>query len=374
MFTTQQLFSTKHVLWFGGMLLVIWSGATLAVSDEETDSPGRVRSLTGHLITDPAKVMGAESCKECHKSEHAAWSASMHAKNYERIDSSSGKKIAAAYGSTKVCQNCHSTPHTDTAKFAGAVGVSCESCHSQSGGENGWFAIHSDYGGKEIKRENETQEHLKERLAKCETAGMVRAADAHALAKNCYACHLIADEKLLAAGHKTGQSSFDLIPWMQGEVRHNFQVDQNENAESPSLLKARYGTTLEQRKRILLVVGKMVELETCLRNLASIDAGNLNESYAGRRGWAGRAEDAYEFLDEEIGEAVENDQIKAALKAVKKIDLGRKFEDQAGAKVAADELAEIVRTFVEDADAAELSDLDKLVNDLDKPKGTPYTR
>ncbi|TWT61341.1 multiheme c-type cytochrome [Rubinisphaera italica] len=352
---------------------MIWSSATLAVSDDETDSPDPVRSSTGHLITDPAKVMGAESCKECHKSEHAAWSASMHAKNFERIDSSSGKKIAAAYGNTKVCQNCHSTPHTETAKFAGAVGVSCESCHSPAGGDEGWFKIHSDYGGKDVKREDETEEHLKERLAKCKAAGMVRPADANILAKNCYSCHIIADEKLLAAGHKTGQSSFDLIPWMQGEVRHNFQVDQSVNADSPSLLMARYGTTTAQRKRKLLVIGKIVELEICLRNLASIDAANLNESYAGRRGWAGRAEDAYEYLDEEIGEAVDNDQIKAALKAVKKIDLGRKFEDQPGAKAAANQLSDIVKSFAEDADADDLAKLDKLVDDLDKPKGTPYT-
>lgn len=371
--TTLQILSAKHLLWFGGILLVIGSGATLAVSDEETDSSGQTRTQSGHLIKDPAKVMGAESCKECHKSEHAAWSASKHATNYERINSSSGKKIAEAYGSTKVCLNCHSTPHTENAKFAGSVGVSCESCHSPAGGDDGWFKIHSDYGGKDVKREDETAEHLKERLAKCEAAGMVRAADVGALAKNCYSCHIIADEKLLAAGHKTGQSSFDLIPWMQGEVRHNFQVDQSVNAESPSLLKARFGITTEQRKRKLLVVGKLIELETCLRNLASIEAGNLSESYAGRRGWAGRAEDAYEFLDEEIGEVVENDQIKAALKAVKKIELGRKFEDQAGAKAAADHISEIVKSFVEDADAEDLAELDKLVNDLDKPVGTPYT-
>lgn len=322
---------------------------------------------------DAMKVMGAESCKKCHESEYTAWSMTMHFKNHERIASAAGKQYAAKVGSTDSCASCHSTPHTATAKFAGTAGVSCESCHTPAGGADGWFELHSNYGGKDVKREEETAEHRAQRLAACDATSMIRASNTYDLAKNCYSCHIVADEKLLQAGHKSGHSDFDLIPWMQGEVRHNFQVDQKTNAESPSLLKAVSGTTTEQRKRTLLVVGKMVELEVCLENLSKIDAAGLKESYAGRKGWAGRAEDAFEYLEEDIAEAIENEHVTAAINAVKDIKLGRKFEDQPGAKAAAAKLAAATKAFAASANTADLAGLDELVNDLDNAKGKTYS-
>lgn len=335
---------------------------------------------TGHMTLaadaaadfDATKVKGAESCRKCHEAEYAAWTQSTHFRNHERITSSAGKKYAEAYGSTDACMTCHSTPHTQDAQFAGAVGVSCESCHMPAGGDDGWFDLHSNYGGEGLKREDESVDHLAERLAGCEKAGMIRAADAYALARNCYSCHIVANEKLLAAGHKPGHSDFDLIPWLEGEVRHNFQVDQKSNEESPSLLAARENIDAAQRKRVMLVVGKIVELEVCLRNLAAIDAGNLKERYAGRRGWAGRAEDAFEFLAEEIAPAVENDQVDSAIAAVEGIRLGRKFKDQQAAQTAADKLELAARLLIARQAEVDLAGLDKLVEDLGRPQGKTY--
>lgn len=322
---------------------------------------------------DASKIMGAMSCKKCHESEYASWTQTVHFKNHARIASDAGKQYAAKAGGTDSCKSCHSTPHTDTAKFAGTAGVSCESCHTPAGGADGWFDLHSNYGGKDLKREQESPEHLKQRMAACDATSMIRAASVYDLAKNCYSCHIVGDEKILQSGHKPGHSDFDLIPWMQGEVRHNFQVDQKTNAESPSLLKARDGIAAKQRKRVLLVVGKIVELETCLENLAAVAPDNLKEGYAGRKGWAGRAEDAFEYLEEDIGEAVKNEHISAAIDAVKRLKLGRKFEDQAGAKAAAANLAAAAQAFVANSGSADLSALDELVEDLDKAKGKTYT-
>lgn len=319
-----------------------------------------------------SRVMGAESCKKCHESEYQAWTGSMHFKNHERITSANGKQYSAKMGGTSSCVSCHSTPHSASAKFAGTAGVSCESCHSAAGGADGWFELHSNYGSKDLKRADETADHRKQRLEACDATSMIRASNVYELAKNCYSCHIVADEKLLSSGHKPGHSDFDLIPWMQGEVRHNFQVDQQTNAESPSLLKARDGVSAAQRKRELLVVGKMVELEICLESLSAIDEGNLKEGYAGRKGWAGRAEDAFEYLDEEIGEAITNPHVAAAVNAVKDIDLGRKFKDQAAAKAATVKLADAAKAFAASASTADLSGLDELVEDLDKAKGKTY--
>lgn len=339
-------------------------------------TPGATAALAAFLTAsadhDAAKVMGAESCRKCHEAEYTAWTSTVHFKNHERIASAAGKQYAAKAGGTDSCASCHSTPHTATAKFAGTAGVSCESCHTPAGGADGWFELHSNYGAKDTKREDETAAHRKERLAACDATTMIRAENTYALAKNCYSCHIVGNEKLLQAGHKPGHSDFDLIPWMQGEVRHNFQADQKTNAESPSLLKAVKGTTTEQRKRILLVVGKIVELETCLQNLSEIDAASLKEGYAGRKGWAGRAEDAFEYLDEDIGEAIKNEHVAAAISAVKDIDLGRKFDDQASARVAVAKLAAAAKAFSTSAGATDLSGLDELVDDLDKAKGKTY--
>ncbi len=177
---------------------------------------------------------------------------------------------------------------------------------------------------------------------------------------------------MLAAGHKPGHSDFDLIPWMQGEVRHNFQVDQKTNAESPSLLAARAGIDTAQRRRLMLVVSRIVELEVCLRNLAAIDAGNLKARYAGRRGWAGRAEDAFESLAEEIGPAVSSPAVDAAVAAVENITLGRKFTDQAAASEAADKLQMAARLLIAEQAEVDLAGVDELLEDLDKPQGDSW--
>ena len=321
---------------------------------------------------DATKVKGAESCRKCHAAEYTAWSHSTHFRNHERISSSAGQKYAKAYGGTDVCMTCHSTPHTSAAQFSGDVGVSCESCHAAAGGDGGWFDLHSDYGGKEFKREDESAAHLLERQDACEKAGMIRSGNAYALAKNCYTCHIVADEKLLGTGHKPGHGDFDLIPWTQGEVRHNFQIDQKLNADSPSLLTARSGIETAQRRRLMLVVGKIVELEVCLRNLAAIDAGNLKKRYAGRRGWAGRAKDAYEFLAEDIAPAIDNALVDSAVAAVKPLPLGRKFKDQLKAVAAADKLQMAARLLTAEQAEVDLAGLDKLVEDLGKPQGKTY--
>jgi hypothetical protein len=346
-------------------LLVI--GHCLLIATEMAGS-----SHAGDATIDATRVKGAESCRKCHQAEYTAWSQSTHFRNHERLSSSAGQKYAKAYGGTDVCMTCHSTHHTSAAQFSGEVGVSCESCHSAAGGDGGWFDLHSDYGGQEFKREDETAAHLQKRQDACEKAGMIRAENAYALAKNCYTCHIVADEKLLGAGHKPGHSDFDLIPWMQGEVRHNFQVDQKTNADSPSLLMARSGTTTAQRKRLMLVVGRIVELEVCLRILAGIDGGNLKQRYAGRRGWAGRAEDAYEYLAEDVAPVVDNAVVDSAMAAVKSLPLGRKFKDQQKAVVAADKLQMAARLLIAEQATVDLAGLDQLIEDLGKPKGKTY--
>lgn len=317
---------------------------------------------------DPANIKGAESCTKCHQAEHKAWEQTVHFKNHSRITSPAGKEYAKKAGGTESCFACHSTPMTDQSKV---VGVSCESCHSPAGGPNGWFDLHSNYGSPNLKRADEDATHRDKRLADCDAAGMIRASNLYALAKNCASCHIVNDEKVLLAGHKSGHADFSLVPWTDGEVRHNFQVDQKKNADMPSLLKAIAGGSEAERNRTMLVVGKLVELEVSLRTLSTIDSGNLKKAYV--KSLSKRADDTLDFLKKRVLKADKDKSVAAAIKAAEDVKLGSGFKDQAGAAKAADAVAEAAKKFADAHDGSKLSKkLDSLVKREGRPKGKVY--
>ncbi|MEZ6062874.1 MAG: hypothetical protein R3C19_21225 [Planctomycetaceae bacterium] len=104
----------------------------------------------------------------------------------------------------------------------------------------------------------------------------------------------------------------------------------------------------------------------------AVSKAGLKQGYAGSKGWAGRAEDAHEFLAEDILDAVKDEHIQAAVDAVD-FDLGRRFDDQAAAAKAADQVAAAAKAFVAANDGSKLEGLDELVEELSKPKGDAYT-
>ena len=91
---------------------------------------------------------------------------------------------------------------------------------------------------------------------------MIRPHSLYQLAKNCYSCHVVPQEGLVnKGGHKPG-SSFDLVSWSQGEVRHNTWYSKGkENVAADAA-----------RKRMLYLVGLGVELETGLRAIGKATA------------------------------------------------------------------------------------------------------
>lgn len=208
------------------------------------------------------KVVGPEKCGECHKDEVAVWRETRHYKSfYELSRTPEARKITKALGIKRIkkdsaCLNCHFLQANIQGKVKPIAGVSCESCHSPA---MDWIKVHNDYGGKEVKKEDETPEHRAERLKKIEASGMIRPSDLYELASNCYGCHLVPRENLVnKGGHKAG-SDFELVAWSQGEVRHNFfrSASGKENMESSP-----------ERMRIMFVVGKALELEHALRGVA----------------------------------------------------------------------------------------------------------
>ena len=79
--------------------------------------------------------------------------------------------------------SCHFLQAEADGTVKPVAGVSCESCH---GAARDWIKVHNDYGGKGVKKEQETAEHRRERLEKSRAAGMIRPAEIYRLAANCY--------------------------------------------------------------------------------------------------------------------------------------------------------------------------------------------
>lgn len=180
-------------------------------------------------------VQGPKTCQECHRTEYELWEGSKHAQSFRTVHKmDEAKKIAIAVGGKKsmkknaTCTICH---YTSVQKEAGGkgkpkAGPSCESCH---GASSDWLDIHNDYGGANIKRDDETAEHKAERQQAAVDAGMIWSFMRYEIAKNCMSCHGLArDEldagdlaKMLGAGHPLNPD-FELVAYSQGTVRHRF--------------------------------------------------------------------------------------------------------------------------------------------------------
>lgn len=277
---------------------------------------------------DPQTVLGSETCKECHQAEFAAWEKSSHATDsFAYLSKPDAGKIADKLGIASplkeaACLTCHATQHAGGA----FQHVSCESCHNGAGeksGQVGWLKIHSYYG-KDLdpkdkgSRGQESEQNYQRRSELCEAAGMRRSENVYKLAKNCLECHIVGSEKLVNdGGHPTQSKGFEFFEWAQGEVRHNYQVDQSKNAEAPTVwTTARFqpGRTVEGHQQLMYVVGQLADLEVNLRNRSKATgrgdfADNAND----------RIEDCVKEL-EKITKSHEIPEIKNVLSSVSKVE------------------------------------------------------
>jgi Cytochrome c554 and c-prime len=326
---------------------------------------------------DPARVIGARACLDCHKSEYLAW---MQTKHYDdhRLEGDRARELIEAYGDGRICLDCHKTPQRDRfGRVVAYTGVSCESCHGAAGSQQGWLNRHAVYGPNLTRMNQETPAHYETRIEFCDQAGMIRTSHIYELARNCYECHIVGNEKLRQAGHFPGQAGFELIPWVRGEVRHNFHMSQYDNAEAPSLPAARFGRTPLERQRVMFVVDFLVRMEVCLRNFAAVQPDNLGQDYA--REWVDRADtakdDFEEFVLGVLGDAdIEDPDLTAAFDAADELGLGRRFNDQASALAAADAIGRAARSFVQRHDGSQLAALDENWEFLAEPQGEVFER
>lgn len=387
-FSSQQYRTCQRLALFFAACGLFVSATAQGDEKDTSESTLTPRAVDPHAV-DRSDFVGARACIDCHRSEYVAMLKTQHYSNTkkDRFDSpvaEAHKKIA---GNFDKCYTCHSIPREQ--RFGRKLietGTSCESCHGASGGEHGWLNRHAVYGPNLTRLEQESPQHYADRIAYCDDAGMIRPGRPYEVAKNCFSCHIIGDPALVGEDvkHPVSFDSFSLIPYMLGEVRHNFHVDQRHNADTPTLESLRHGQSLQERKRIYFIIEQFAKMEVALNYIVQLpDDEALEEDSADEllgifEDSASELEDFMEVLLEPEDEDIPalSEESVASLQAA--IDIFEAFDDldeatRADAASSAKQVAAAAAQFLAEHDGSKLNALDEeflLDEDLGEPVGT----
>ena len=305
--------------------------------------------------TEPTKTVGPNACAECHKQEAEAWKLTHHFKTFRDLPrSKEANEIADKMGLKRIkseglCLTCHFTVQEKDSREEPVAGISCESCHS-SGAD--WIKVHSGFSGKTEKTETKDEAAARWKLA--DSKGMIRPRYLYQLAKNCYSCHVVPQEKLVNVGGHAAGSKFELVSWSQGEVLHNTWYSKGKENVPASAA----------RKRMLYLVGLGVELETALR---AVGKATVRQSYA--FAMAKRADQARKQLAAAANAAASVPELKTIVQLSH--SAGLKLNNDRALTAAADGIAKQVASLTEKYDGSTLAAIDTMIPGPDKFKGTP---
>lgn len=307
-------------------------------------SVGAVVGLAGisassvNAAADPAKVVGPETCGNCHKVEFSAWQQTHHFKTFEDLHRRpTASAIADKMGVKRIksdgtCVACHYT-QKGSADSQPIAGVSCESCHSAA---QDWVKLHNVKGS----------------LAKAEEAGFISPENVYELASNCFQCHTVPNEKLVNTGGHAAGSPLELVSWSQGEVRHHFLKDTKNEEATPD------------RKRLLYVVGRVVDLEYSLRALAkATEKATFGISMA-KRVAAAKGE------VKKIAAAVPKPEIQEIVTAADGVAL--KLNNEASVMAAVDKISAAGKQIATTYKGADLAAVDPLIPPASQYKGSIF--
>jgi hypothetical protein len=331
-----------------GSLAAVCLGA-IPVSAAETAS--------GPPVRDPAKIIGSDQCAKCHQAELQQWMHTPHYTTYETLHRlPRAKEIADKLGlqsikRNDVCTQCHYTKQIEDGRERVTAGVSCESCH---GGARDWVALHNDYGGPGVTKASESAEHRAKRVADSVAKGMNNPHNIYLIARQCYDCHTVPNEKLVnVGGHLAGSQDFELVAWSQGMVRHNFLRGGGTT-----------NTTLSQDElRVMYVVGVLTDLEYSLRATAAATGKSTFGVASAKRA----ARMKKRLL--EIQKLVNNPLLSPAIDAVETVEL--RLGNSAAIVAAADAVGKAAYEFAEKADGKQLAAIDSLLPKPEQYKNQP---
>ncbi len=166
------------------------------------------------------QTVGPDGCGSTKNNCHASENKNMVDKHKNSLDFAQAEEAAAyaeksGVGSANMlkgnskCMECHGTVVSGRETKESEEGVSCESCH---GAGSGFKDVHSEgpKGGPGIVRDGYT---------KSLPLGLRDLKKAEVLAAACVRCHLLTDQKILAAGHPDG-SKFNYKSGMKSVAKH----------------------------------------------------------------------------------------------------------------------------------------------------------
>lgn len=298
-------------------------GSHLASAQDAIQTPEAISAS----VVDASRIEGHAKCIDCHALEVKAWQASKHAtRAFDLLRTApTSREYAERLGirpkdiaRNSICTTCHATrQRDDSGRLKIISGVSCEQCHNASGGEDGWLNLHASYGPRGTRRSDESLEHFTRRAAAGDAAGQFRSSNAYYLVKRCFECHVVSNEALAEAGHDQGDG-FDFLARALGEVRHNFFLTPQTNADVATLwtnsLHHGTGRTAAGRKRVLFILAQLIDLETSLSSLATAtDENDFSDLMIER------IEDAWGLLAEDLLEELEQTEIPEVVEATKAV-------------------------------------------------------
>jgi Cytochrome c554 and c-prime len=316
------------------------------------DSASRAPSLgvavkAGSVELDPAKIVGPETCSQCHGSELQVWRSTPHFRTFEELHRKpAAKEIATKMGIRSIkrgdmCIRCHYTPQSHGSQIRPIAGVSCETCH---GPARDWLKIHSDYGGATVSKDTETEEHRRQRFAESIQAGMRNPMNAYLVARSCLNCHTIPDEELVnVGGHSPTDEDFEFVSWAEGSQRHNFLRANNSGNPISS----------PERLRVMYIAGLMADLEYSLRATAKATAVKSYGIAVAKRAYTVRRKlaDAQELL--------QHPMLAEALQVAYGVKL--KSNNHHELEAAADRIGTVAYEFADTVDGSTLAAIDGML-------------
>jgi len=301
----------------------------------------------GPMVPDATKIVGADQCAKCHQAEVQQWMRTPHFATFDTLHRTPrAKEIADKLGErsikrSPVCAQCHYTEQDQSGRKRIVAGVSCESCH---GAAADWIALHNDYGGEGVTKEQESAEHRAKRIADSIAHGMNNPHNIYLIARQCYDCHTVPNERLVnVGGHLAGSQDFELVAWSQGMVRHNFLRTDGTVNGAPSAAEL----------RVMYVVGVMTDLEYSLRATAAASQKSTFGIASAQR--AARMKQRLMQIQKAINDPI----VQTALDAVSTVEL--RLGNSAAITAAADEVGKAAYEFAEKADGNKLTAIDAML-------------
>lgn len=310
--------------------------------------------------------VGPERCGECHKKEYKAWLLSSHSTlitdGYDEDVTDEVEQIVEELDLFDVendgtCDGCHYNFYRDVLGEQEITATDCETCHGPGAG---WVDVHSSFGaedGRQIRSAaDESPEHRRQRVSQALARGWRSPTHSTvALVDQCFACHLGPDEEIVNQGGHVAGSRIDLVSWLSGEIRHNFQrTGQGENAP-----------LTPERRRVLHIVGRALDVEHGIRGLA--------EAYSEGRFLRGVQERIQESLGEleKVRAEISLEEVAEIIRLAESIPLEPGGGNRTRATSAADRIHAQVERFAARHDGSQLAAIDSLIST--EMRGQPAT-